>query len=78
MFCISEELKRERETTVEALGKNNSLLLDLKKLQSELEDLKAAAAVSEENKHDEVEDIRRQCQQEIASLQSIMKGRIIF
>lgn len=68
-----EELKRERETTVEALGKNNSLLLDLKKLQSELEDLKAAAAVSEENKHDEVEDIRRQCQQEIASLQSIMK-----
>lgn len=68
-----EELKRERETTAEALGKNNSLMLDLKKLQSELEDLKAAAAVSEENKHDEVEDIRRQCQQEIASLQSIMK-----
>ncbi|CAI9741391.1 GTPase-binding effector 1-like isoform X2 [Octopus vulgaris] len=68
-----EELKRERDTTAEALGKNNSLLIDLKKLQSELEDLKAAAAVSEENKQDEVEDIRRQCQEEIASLQSIMK-----
>ncbi|GAB1603833.1 GTPase-binding effector 1-like isoform X2 [Argonauta hians] len=68
-----EELKQERENRAEAVGKNHSLLIDLKKLQSELEDLKAAAAVSEENKQDEVEDIRRQCQEEIASLQSIMK-----
>ena len=47
---------------------------ELSKLRTELSDVSTAAAISESNRQDEVESLRRQFTEEMASLQHIMNG----
>ena len=51
--------------------------MQLEQLKIEVDDIKTAAAISEGSKQDEVELIRRKCQEEIASLQHIMAGEFL-
>ena len=43
-------------------------------MQRELEDAKSAVTILELSKQDEIESVSRQCTEEVASLQQIMKG----
>ncbi|XP_052246058.1 rab GTPase-binding effector protein 1-like isoform X2 [Dreissena polymorpha] len=45
----------------------------LQETRGELEDLKAAVAVSEANKEEEISKIRRHCQQEVQSMQALLR-----
>jgi Rab GTPase-binding effector protein 1 len=54
---------------------NASLASQLVNLKSEMEGVKTAAAISEVSKQDEIADIQRHCQEEMASLQRIMTGK---
>jgi predicted nucleic acid-binding Zn-ribbon protein len=49
-----------------------------RRLQQEIDDTKTAAAISEATKEEYVTEIRRQCDEEIKSLQIIMKGLYCF
>ena len=49
---------------------------DFKEAQSELENIKTAVAVSESNKEEEIAKIRGQCEQEIATMQALLKGEL--
>lgn len=44
-------------------------------MKTELEDIKAAVSFSESNKEDTIEDIRRQCREEVDTLQGLLKGK---
>ena len=55
--------------------KSDELNEQNKRLQQEIDDTKTAAALSEATKEDYVLEIRRQCDEEIKSLQIIMKGK---
>ncbi|XP_053376011.1 rab GTPase-binding effector protein 1-like isoform X2 [Mercenaria mercenaria] len=46
---------------------------ELQETKSELEDIKTAVAVSEANKEEEIAKIRRQCDQEIQTMQALLK-----
>lgn len=48
------------------------------RLDEELLGLKAAAAVIESTKQEEIEDMKRKCDEEVASLQKVMDGRWII
>lgn len=71
----SEELKRQNaaleETRVELDAVQNQLALS----RSEIETIKAVATVSENTKQEAIDQIRSQWQEEVASLQAIMKGK---
>lgn len=51
-----------------------SLQAQLAAALAEVETVRAVAAVSEGTKHEAVEAVRRRCQEEVASLQAILKG----
>ena len=74
--CLTEELKN----ALEELEKSNKEKLDLenqlKNLKIEINDVNTAAALSESAKHEEIGDIQYRYQEEITSLQSIMKGKL--
>ncbi|XP_053120793.1 rab GTPase-binding effector protein 2 isoform X2 [Hemicordylus capensis] len=53
-----------------------SLQTQLAAALAEAETVRAVAAVSESTKHEAVESIRRRCQEEVASLQAILKDTI--
>ena len=42
---------------------------------SELNDIKTAVTVSEMNKEEEIAKIRQQCQQEIETMQALLRGK---
>lgn len=65
--CITDALSDAQQT-------NFSLKEELAKLKMEIVDVKTAAAISEGSKQDELEDLQRICREEVASIQSIMKG----
>ncbi|KAL3857529.1 hypothetical protein ACJMK2_012189 [Sinanodonta woodiana] len=67
------DLEKERECRKLAEEKASSLEAELKGVRAEFDDIKAAIAVSEANKEEEIEKIRQQFQQEVASMQSLMK-----
>lgn len=73
-----EELKRQsaalEETRVELDTVQNQLAL----AHSEIETIKAVATVSENTKQEAIDQIRSQWQEEVASLQAIMKGKHDF
>lgn len=73
-----EELKRQsaalEETRVELDAVQNQLAL----ARSEIETIKAVATVSENTKQEAIDQIRSQWQEEVASLQAIMKGKQEF
>ncbi|XP_060112297.1 rab GTPase-binding effector protein 2 isoform X2 [Heteronotia binoei] len=53
-----------------------NLRVQLAAALAEVETVRAVAAVSENTKHEAVEAVRRQCQEEVASLQTILKDTI--
>ncbi|XP_058854338.1 rab GTPase-binding effector protein 1 isoform X1 [Acipenser ruthenus] len=71
-----EELKRQGaalESSREELGR---LQGQLAKAQAEMENIKAVATVSESTKQEAIDQVRRQGQEEVASLQAIMKETV--
>lgn len=67
-----EELKKEKEAVTKAKEEVKDLKLKVENLNSELQGIKAAVELSETSKQDEIENLRRDCQQEVASLQRLM------
>lgn len=74
-LSYTEELKRQTaaldETRVELDSVQNQLAL----ARSEIETIKAVATVSENTKQEAIDQVRSQWQEEVASLQAIMKGK---
>lgn len=74
-LSYTEELKRQTaaldETRVELDSVQNQLAL----AHSEIETIKAVATVSENTKQEAIDQVRSQWQEEVASLQAIMKGK---
>ncbi|CAH1232876.1 RABEP1 [Branchiostoma lanceolatum] len=68
-----EELRKEHQKRGEYQQTVDSLQKQVQTLQTEVDDLKTTAMILETTKQDEVDEIRRKCQEEIASLQAIMK-----
>ena len=80
-----EELKKEREKCQASESRAQDLEVQLTKLQkdmdkvlSELEGVRTAAAVSEANKQEEIRSVAANYQQEVASLQQLLKGALFF
>lgn len=75
VHSYAEELKRQssalEETRLELGAVQNQLTL----ARSEIETIKAVATVSENTKQEAIDQIRSQWQEEVASLQAIMKGK---
>lgn len=53
------------------------LQTQLKDAQAEMENIKAIATVSENTKQEAIDEVKKQWQEEVASLQAIMKGRAV-
>lgn len=68
-----EEFKKERDAHLETQKKTETVQEELNKVMTELGDIKTAVAFSESNKEDAIEEIRRQCGQEVESLQQLLK-----
>ena len=51
------------------------LRTQLTEAQAEMENIKAVATVSENTKQEAIDEVKRQWQEEVASLQAIMKGK---
>lgn len=60
---------------METQKKADTLAKELNDVRTELEDIKAAVSFSESNKEDTIEDIRRQCREEVDTLQGLLKGK---
>ena len=45
---------------------------------TELNDIKTAVAVSENNKEEEIGKIRKQCEQEIETMQALLRGKLFI
>ena len=67
LFLFSAELKTDKDRVAK-------LEQELKETKGELEDIKTAVAVSEANKEEEIAKVRRQCDQEIQTMQALLKG----
>ena len=70
----TDELQECRMTTQAAENKRTDMEAEMQKMQHELEEAKSAITILELSKQDEIESVSRQCAEELASLQSIMKG----
>ncbi|XP_060582022.1 rab GTPase-binding effector protein 1-like [Ruditapes philippinarum] len=68
------ELFMQKEAELKAdKDRVTKLEQELKETKSELEDIKTAVAVSEANKEEEIAKVRRQCEQEIQTMQALLK-----
>ncbi|KAM9117903.1 rab GTPase-binding effector protein 1 isoform 2-T2 [Pangshura tecta] len=71
-----EDLKRQNailQTAQDDLGHLRTQLLEA---QAEMENIKAIATVSENTKQEAIDEVKRQWQEEVASLQAIMKETV--
>lgn len=73
-----EELKRQSSALEEARLELGAIQNQLALARSEIETIKAVATVSENTKQEAIDQIRSQWQEEVASLQAIMKGKQDF
>lgn len=71
-----DALKESQQDYAKLKEEKESIQNELTNLKSEIEGIKTAAAISENSKQDEINAMQRQCQEEIASLQIIMKGTV--
>ena len=71
---LVDELKECKAATEEAETKRTEMEGEMQKMQRELEEAKSAVTILELSKQDEIESVSRQYTQELASMQSIMKG----
>jgi chromosome segregation ATPase len=76
MCFTSEELEAAKVKHEATESELNSVRDELERLTGELEGIKTAVAYSESNKEDEIEAIRRQCKEEIETLQSLLNGKL--
>ena len=79
---MPDELKRERDRSELSESQVKRLQAEVKqlsegmqRLQSELEGVRTAAAVSESNKQEEITDIINHHRQEVANLEQLLKGK---
>lgn len=72
-----EELKRQTAALEGAQTELSSIQDQLAQARSEIETIKAVATVSENTKQEAIDQVRSQWQEEVASLQAIMKGNPI-
>lgn len=70
----TEELKRQTVALDGAKEELSSVQEQLVQACSEIETIKAVATVSENTKQEAIDQVRSQWQEEVASLQAIMKG----
>ncbi|XP_056140463.1 rab GTPase-binding effector protein 1 [Lampris incognitus] len=71
-----EELKRQAASLDGAQAELSSIQAQLAQAQAEMENIKAVATVSESTKQEAIDQVRSQWQEEVASLQAIMKDTI--
>lgn len=73
-FTISEELESEKAKLQETESELKTVKEEYERLKGEMEGIKTAVAYSESNRQDEIEAMRRQCKEEIDTLQSLLNG----
>ncbi|KAM9321316.1 rab GTPase-binding effector protein 1 [Gastrophryne carolinensis] len=71
-----EDLKRQSVAVQAAQDEIAELNLQLSQARAEIENIKAVATVSENTKQEAIDDVRKQWQEEVASLQAIMKDTL--
>uniref|UniRef100_A0A673KZG0 Rab GTPase-binding effector protein 1-like n=1 Tax=Sinocyclocheilus rhinocerous TaxID=307959 RepID=A0A673KZG0_9TELE len=72
-----EELKRQAAVLEKAQAELSSVQTQLEEAKAEMETIKAVATVSESTKQEAIDQVKQQWQEEVASLQAIMKEREI-
>lgn len=75
LLLFPEELKRQTAALDDAQVELGSIQTQLSQARSEIETIKAVATVSENTKQEAIDQVRSQWQEEVASLQAIMKGK---
>uniref|UniRef100_A0A8C2EKX1 Rab GTPase-binding effector protein 1 n=1 Tax=Cyprinus carpio TaxID=7962 RepID=A0A8C2EKX1_CYPCA len=70
-----EELKRQAAILDKAQAELSSVQTQLAEAKAEMENIKAVATVSENTKQEAIDQVKQQWQEEVASLQAIMKER---
>lgn len=73
-MLLSEDLKRQNAVLQAAQDDLGQLRTQLMEAHAEMENIKAIATVSETTKQEAIDEVKRQWQEEVASLQAIMKG----
>ncbi|XP_061596298.1 rab GTPase-binding effector protein 1 isoform X2 [Cololabis saira] len=71
-----EEFKRQTTALEGAQSEVNSMQAQLVQAQAEIETIKAVATISENTKQEAIDQVRGQWQEEVASLQAIMKDTV--
>ncbi|XP_018408881.1 PREDICTED: rab GTPase-binding effector protein 1 isoform X2 [Nanorana parkeri] len=71
-----EDLKRQHATLQASQDELAELNLQLSQARAEMENIKAIATVSEDTKQEAIDEVKKQWQQEVASLQAIMKDTL--
>lgn len=71
-----EDLKRQNAILQAAQDDLGHLRTQLLEAQAEMENIKAIATVSENTKQEAIDEVKRQWQEEVASLQAIMKETV--
>ncbi|XP_072303123.1 rab GTPase-binding effector protein 1 isoform X1 [Eucyclogobius newberryi] len=71
-----EELKRQTLALEASHMELSSVQVQLEQAQAEMETIKAVATVSENTKQEAIDQVRSQWQEEVASLQAIMKDTV--
>uniref|UniRef100_UPI00398F2429 rab GTPase-binding effector protein 1 isoform X4 n=1 Tax=Pristiophorus japonicus TaxID=55135 RepID=UPI00398F2429 len=71
-----EELKRQNVALQSAEGDVTRLQVQLIEANADMENIKAVATVSETTKQEAIDDVKKQWQEEVASMQAIMKETV--
>lgn len=71
-----EDLKRQNAIVQASQDEIAQLNLQLSQAQAEMENIKAIATVSENTKQEAIDEVKKQWQEEVASLQAIMKDTL--
>lgn len=67
-------MKQEQQQHEQCQAELEKLQSDMTNIRQELEDIKTAAAMSEQAKQDEIDSIRQHYEQEISSMQQLLGG----
>ena len=73
-YYISAELSGFQDRMKEMEDKMKEYETKYTESLTELNDIKTAVAVSETNKEEEIDKVRQQCQQEIETMQALLRG----
>lgn len=71
-----EDIKRQHVTIQTAQDEIAQLNLQLSQARADMENIKAIATVSENTKQEAIDEVKKQWQEEVASLQAIMKDTV--